>query len=114
MFIVVVFPAPFGPRKPNNSPDFTLKEISSTATTSSNPFFALKTFLRLFTSIENLLLGFIIFSGFSYSLIKSVPYPATSISYFGSRNEVLPFATLAIFLTSAHSSSKLPSWFCFK
>lgn len=30
-FIVVVFPAPFGPRKPNISPDLTLNETSSTA-----------------------------------------------------------------------------------
>jgi hypothetical protein len=29
--IVVVFPAPFGPKKPNTSPGFTLKSISFTA-----------------------------------------------------------------------------------
>jgi hypothetical protein len=34
IFIVVDLPAPFGPRKPSTSPDCTLKEMSSTATSS--------------------------------------------------------------------------------
>jgi hypothetical protein len=32
--IVVVLPAPFGPRKPKNSPDSTRNEMPSTAVTS--------------------------------------------------------------------------------
>ena len=39
IFIVVDFPAPFGPRKPTTSPLCTLKLILSTATNSPNDFF---------------------------------------------------------------------------
>ena len=45
MFIVVLFPAPFGPKKPTTSPSFTVKLISSTAT--KPPYF----FVTFFTSI---------------------------------------------------------------
>jgi len=38
ILMVVVFPAPFGPRNPNSSPSGTLKEISSTAVIAPNRF----------------------------------------------------------------------------
>src|SRR3990172_2220492 len=38
MLMVVVFPAPFGPRKPKTSPSFTVKEMSSTAVRDLNRF----------------------------------------------------------------------------
>src|SRR3989344_1538080 len=45
IFIVVVFPAPFGPRKAKTSPFLTSKEMSSTAVRSLNFF------VRFLTSI---------------------------------------------------------------
>ena len=38
MLIVVVLPAPFGPRNPNTSPGATEKETPRTASTSPNDF----------------------------------------------------------------------------
>jgi cobalt/nickel transport system permease protein len=38
MLMMVVLPAPFGPSRPNSSPDGTPKETPSTAVTSSTPF----------------------------------------------------------------------------
>ena len=46
IFIVVDFPAPFGPKNPTTSPRFTAKSILSTATKFPNDFF------RLFASIS--------------------------------------------------------------
>jgi len=40
IFIVVVFPAPFGPRNPKTSPFCTVNEIPSTATVPLNSFFS--------------------------------------------------------------------------
>ena len=59
-FIVVVFPAPLGPKKPKISPDLTLNEILSTALKPLNvftrPFTSIAEgssfFLRLFLLLE--------------------------------------------------------------
>jgi len=54
--IVVVFPAPFGPRKPKTSPVFMLKDALFTAFTSLNVFVRLETVIAVssscFLSIE--------------------------------------------------------------
>ena len=52
MFIVVLFPAPFGPNKPTISPSFIVKLISSTATTF--PYF-LVIFFTSITKVSSLL-----------------------------------------------------------
>jgi hypothetical protein len=49
IIIVVLLPAPFGPKNPKISPTFTEKEISFTAITLPNDF------VRDFVSIENIL-----------------------------------------------------------
>jgi hypothetical protein len=65
IFIVEVFPAPFGPRKPNNSPFFTVKLILSTAIISPN-FFS-----RSCTSIIPGMVHLFINKWFGYTAIKN-------------------------------------------
>ena len=47
ILIVVVFPAPLGPRKPNISLSSILKEISLTAVTVSNSFVRFSTLIMI-------------------------------------------------------------------
>src|SRR4030067_2283021 len=71
IFMVVVLPAPFGPRKPNSSPFLTLKETSLTAVIT--PFLVLKFLVRFTTSIM-FILQFSIYNSISKSHVRLLNY----------------------------------------